>query len=209
VNPEPDVAAVVPGMEIHRIPELTAEALKGIEGERAEAVVAMMPDDEMNYRACELAYEHWGCRNLVARLHEAAEERRFRELGVLAVHPGTALPRLLDHCVRSPAAAALALGLEEGQDIIDVEVTDPRMVGLALRSVHLPPDLLVVSLRRRGHLIITHGYTTLEKGDILTIVGSPESLEQAALMFESAPLRLRAAPPDISPDTESLEEENG
>jgi mannitol/fructose-specific phosphotransferase system IIA component (Ntr-type) len=40
-------------------------------------------------------------------------------------------------------------------------------------------------VRRRGHLLVSHGYTRLEVGDQVTVVGSMKSLEEVALQFDT------------------------
>ena len=92
---------------------------------------------------------------------------------------------LLDHCVRSPSAASLILGQEVNQDVVEITVGNPAMHGLALRDLTLPVDTLIVSIRRHGRILLSHGYTRLEVGDEVTVVGSPESLEEVQWQFES------------------------
>ena len=80
--------------------------------------------------------------------------------------------------------------MEENHDIIDIEVRNPNLAGMAVRDLRLPSDALIVSIRRAGHIIITHGYTDLQIGDWVTVVGSLESLEALELRFgEYSPSR--------------------
>lgn len=167
-------------VDITPILDVSLETLHHVEVGKAEAVVAMMSDDD-NYRLCQLLYEHFGTETVVVRLHERARFERFHHLGALVVDPGTAMVSLMDHMVRSPVAASLILGMEADQDIIDVEVRNPDLHGLALRDLRLPLDTLVLSIHRRGHMIISHGYTRLELGDRVSIVGSFDSLEDVIL----------------------------
>jgi Trk K+ transport system NAD-binding subunit len=109
----------------------------------------------------------------------------FQALGVLTIHPSASMINLLDHCVRSPLAASLILGQEVNQDVIEVTVGNAALHGLVLRDLPLPVDTLIVSIRRHGRLLLPHGYTRLELGDEVTIVGSPESLEEVQWQFES------------------------
>jgi mannitol/fructose-specific phosphotransferase system IIA component (Ntr-type) len=55
---------------------------------------------------------------------------------------------------------------------------------MALRDFRLPFDAIIMSVRRRGVLFIPHGYTRLESGDLVTVVGSVKSLEEVALRFD-------------------------
>jgi Trk K+ transport system NAD-binding subunit len=147
-----------PGIDIHPISGLTREALHELEAEKAEVIVGMLSDDE----------------NLT-----------FKELGALVVDPSTALVSLLDHAVRSPATTSILLGMDQERDIVDVEVCDPELDGLAVRDLHLPLDTLILAVRRDGHMLVTQGYNRLALGDVVTVVGSPESLEDVILRFES------------------------
>ena len=91
---------------------------------------------------------------------------------------------LLDHYVSSPHATSLLLGMEENQDTVMLEVRNPNLHRMALRNLHLPHDIIVLSVTRGGQMIISHGYTRLRKNDIVTLVGSSESLENVRLRFE-------------------------
>ena len=162
------------------VPEYTLEILHQLDADRAEAIVTMLSDDD-NYLICELAYEHFGTRDLVVRLNDRANFNKFHDLGALIVDPTTAMVSLFDHMVRSPVATSMLLGLEENQDIIDIEVRDPSLNGVALRDLRLPDDVLILSVQRDGHVLISHGYTRLRTGDHVTAMGSEECLEEVML----------------------------
>ena len=174
-----------PDLDLRHIDTITLEMLKELDAEHAEAVVTMLTDDE-NYTLCELLYEHVGTKDMIVRLNHRFNFNKFHELGALIVDPSTAIVSLLDHFVRSPQAATLLLGMQEDQDSMDVEVLNPDLHSLRLRNLRLPSDIIVLSVKRSGNFIITHGYTRLRRGDILTFVGSKESLKQVALKFEGA-----------------------
>jgi Trk K+ transport system NAD-binding subunit len=173
----------IPNVNFLYIPEISLEWLKKAGVKDADAIVTMKTDEE-NLAICELAYENFGTHELVVRLNHRFNIKRFHELGVLIVEPATAMVSLLDHFVRSPIATTLLLGMEEDQDTVDLVVQNPDLHGMALRNLHLPSDVLVLSTKRRGHPIISTGYTRLRLGDTLTIVGSVESIEQVKLRIE-------------------------
>jgi len=169
-------------VDIQPISSLTLDALQRIGAGHAKTIVTMLTDEE-NYRICELAYEHFGTDNLVVRLNDRASFDRFNELGALVVDSTTAIISLLDHSVRSPTAASLVLGMEENQDIVDLEIRNPAVRGAPLRDLRLPLDTLVLSIRRGGQMLISHGDMRLKIGDRMTVVGSLESLEDLMLRF--------------------------
>ena len=118
---------------------------------------------------------------MIVRLNDRANFSKFHDLGTLIVDPSTAMVSLFDHLVRSPVATSMLLGMEEGQDIIDIEVRDPSLDGVALRHLRLPDDVLILSVKRDGHVLISHGYTRLKLGDHVTTMGSDECLAEVML----------------------------
>lgn len=169
-------------VDIRPIEDLTIEALHGLEAGKAEALVLMLSDDE-SYRICEMAYEHLGTKVLVVRLHDRANFQRFHELGALVVEPSTAMVGLMENFVRSPDAASIMMGMEEGQDIVGLEMQNPDLQGTLIRDVGLPLDIHILSIRRHGRFVVVGGYNPLVLGDHVTLAGSVESLEKVTLLF--------------------------
>jgi Trk K+ transport system NAD-binding subunit/Kef-type K+ transport system membrane component KefB len=174
-----------PDIDIRIIDELSTNCLKGLDAQLAEAVVLMLTDDE-NFALCELIYEKVGTQDVIVRLNHRYNFDKFHQLGALIVDPSTAIVSLLDHFVRSPQATSLLLGMQEGQDTIDLEVLNRNLFGLPLRDLRLPSDIIVLSMRRKGQMIISHGYTRLRRGDWVTMVGSNESLDKMTLLFDNS-----------------------
>jgi len=165
------------------VSEMGDEVFARLEAANADAIVTMLSDEE-NLHVCELFYEKFGTTTIITRLHDRAYFDRFHELGVLVVDPGTAIVSLLEQFVRSPTAVSLLLGDGDGQDIMEIELTDSDLDGIYLRNLRLPTDTLIMSIHRGRDVIVTHGYTKLKLGDRVTVVGSNESLDHVSLLFE-------------------------
>lgn len=172
-----------PDVTIVPVKEISADTMQQLEMGKVEAAVLMLKDDK-NYQICELLYENYGTKDIVVRLEQRQNFDKFHALGALIVEPSTAIVSLLDHFVRSPMAASLLLGMEKDQDTVDVEVLDPKLHGVYLRNLRLPSDIIILSINRGGQMIISHGYTRLRLGDIVTIVGSKDSIDKVTLMFD-------------------------
>lgn len=169
--------------QIVKIPDISLESLKIINTKNSSAIVALLSDSE-NYQICQLVYENFGTKEVVVRLNERENFEKFHKLGCLIVEPATAIVSLLDHFVRSPQATSLLLGMAENQDTADLEIQNPNLHGLALRDLRLPSDIIILSVKRSDHNLISHGYTRLRLGDMVTLVGSVESIASVALKFE-------------------------
>jgi Trk K+ transport system NAD-binding subunit/Kef-type K+ transport system membrane component KefB len=157
---------------------------KKLEFDKTEAVVLML-SDEVNYELAEFIYENIGIKEVIVRLNNRENFEKFHKLGVLIIEPMTAMVSLLDHFVRSPNAASLLLGMDEGQDTMDIEIKNRDIHGLRIRELRLPTDIIILSIKRKGQLLITHGYTRLRIGDEITLVGSPKSLESIKFKFDT------------------------
>ena len=173
-----------PDIDIHVVEDLSLETLQKLDAKNADALVSFLPD-ERSYQLCESVYEHFGTETMVVRLQDRTNFARFHKLGALVVEPQTAVVSLLEHFVRSPAGTSLLLGMEEGQDVIDLEVRDPHLDGRALRDLRLPLDVLILSIHRNGHTLVSRGHTQLRLGDKVTMVGPQEKLEEVMLKFDA------------------------
>ena len=167
---------------IHLIENFTKLELERINADKSEAWVMLLTDAE-NLNLCEIAFEHFGIKDKVVRLNKRENFNQFHALGALIVEPNLAIVSLLDQYVRSPLAASLLLGTEDNQGTIDLVVQNPDLHGLALRNLKFPPDVLILSINRGGNQMMSHGYTRLRMGDVVTVVGSNESLENLSLRF--------------------------
>ena len=163
--------------------EPNIDDLKTLELEKVEAVILML-SDRKNLRIAELIYEHCGTKEIIVRLNKRENFEKFQKLGALIIEPTTAMVSLLDHFVRSPNATSLLLGMDDGQDSMDIEIKNMDIQGLRIRELRLPTDILILSIKRKGQLLMTHGYTRLRLGDVLTLVGSEQSLEAIKFKFD-------------------------
>ena len=157
---------------------------KKLEFDKTEAVVLIL-SDEVNYELAEFIYENIGTKDVIVRLNNRENFEKFHKLGALIIEPMTAMVSLLDHFVRSPNAASLLLGMDEGQDTMDIEIKNRDIHGLRIRELRLPTDIIILSIKRKGQLLMTHGYTRLRLGDEITLVGSPKSLEEIKFKFDT------------------------
>jgi len=161
-----------------------ARSFDTLQLDKTEAVVLMLTDD-YNYRIAELIYENIGIKDMIVRLNNRENFEKFHKLGVLIIEPATAMVSLLDHFVRSPNAASLLLGMDKGQDTMDIEIKNKDIHGLRIRELRLPTDIIILSIKRKGQLLMTHGYTRLRIGDEITLVGSHKSLEDIKFKLDT------------------------
>lgn len=99
---------------------------------------------------------------------------------------GTTLPfvaRLLGVQAEAEPAGPMPLQLTDAQQVPEqlVEVTltaNSPVVGRAIVDLHLPPEALIVLLRRDGTYMVPRGSTVLKAGDALQVLGSEVALAE-------------------------------
>jgi Trk K+ transport system NAD-binding subunit/Kef-type K+ transport system membrane component KefB len=165
----------------HYIPTIDEQTLKNVLSENTDALVAMLPNDEDNYRACEIAYVKYGVQRIIVRPNDMSWARKFRELGALIVDPTSAMVNLLSQSVRAPQSTSILLQQDSGREIMQVTVNNPELDGLLVRDLRLPEDVLFLEVARNGQAIVPGGYTTLKLRDEVTLLGQPESLSEVTL----------------------------
>lgn len=169
------------GIHTALIPDISLKSLNGLVTRATDAIVAMLDNDADNYRACELAYTHFGIPRRIVRLNDYAWADRFTELDALVVYPTSAVVNLLAQFVRAPQSAALLLQQDPASKTVQVTVTDPDVSGLLLRDLRLPGDVLVLGITRDGTSIVPHGHTRLRLNDEVVLIGAPERLAEVTL----------------------------
>ena len=174
----------IDGVEIVDLKSISLKALKPLNLEKTETIILMLSDDD-NYKLAELIYENIGTKEVIVRLNKRDNFEKFHKLGVLIIEPATAIVSLLDHFVRSPNATSLLLGMDDGHDSMDIEIRNKDIHGIRLRELRLPADVLILSVKRKGQMIVSHGYTRLRLGDIITMVGSEQHLEELKFKFDT------------------------
>lgn len=163
---------------------IATKQLQQLELQNYESIILLLSDEE-NLKLATFIYENIGTKVVIVRLNDRSYFEKFHKLGTLIINPATAMVSLLDHFVRSPNAASLLLGMDSDQDTIDIEIRNKDIHGIRLRDLRLPSDVLVLSVKRKGQLLVSHGYTRLRLGDVITLVGSDDSLQKLKFKFDS------------------------
>jgi Trk K+ transport system NAD-binding subunit len=88
-------------------------------------------------------------------------------------------------------------GLVEGTVMIEAEIEPgTRLAGRALREAKLPPESLVVSIRRHNELLFPRGSTVIEAGDLVTFLVSPNGEERLRAYLEERVVQAEPALPE-------------
>ncbi len=149
-------------------PEVLAAA--GVAG--AQAFLAAAGDDDVNLDACDLARRA----DVPAITALAADPERlpdYRQRNIPAFSAHRMAARRIEIALepRRVSSAAFAAGAAEALEFRIA--SDSPIVGRSLAEMH-SESWLVVAVLRKSELLIPHGGTRLEAGDLVTVVGSAD-----------------------------------
>lgn len=145
----------------------------------AATVVALTTYDETNLTICRIAGEQFGVKHLISRASDPQMAAQLTTIGVRVVQPQLAMILALEGALQFPAAFDMLSDHADGVEVREIELTSAAVVGRRLRQVRLPGDALVLGIRRDREVLVPHGDTKLNRGDLLMLVGHQDSLERA------------------------------
>ncbi|MDI6884783.1 MAG: cation:proton antiporter [archaeon] len=151
--------------------------------EHAKYLVVTTDQDNTNLLVCQIAKTKFGFtgEKLVARVNDPENLQAFMDLDIRSISPVIATALMLDGMVGHHDLFTMCEVSDEG-DILEVKVSNKRVVGKAIKEISLPEDSLIVMVRREGKSIIAHGETKLLDGDYATIIGKLDAVQEAANM---------------------------
>ena len=155
--------------------------------ERADAVVAATDNDAVNLEVCRIARDA-GVHRIVAVSRNPERSDDYRKLGAISVSPqGLAARRLeLNLEPRRVSSMAFAHGRAEAIEF-RVEADSP-VRGKTLRDLRAH-SFVVGAILRGDRLIVPHGDTVLEAGDLVTVVGAGADFAEIVRTFTSGEVR--------------------
>ena len=165
------------------VPLIQADALdpalwQSLEPDTLQAVAVLLPDDEANLEVCRLLRTEFNVKRVVSRLQDATQTSSFTELGVQVINPSLSPVVELEYLLLYPSVSSLMTDLEDEHDIAEVRLRCPDLVGRPLRDLDLPESVMIVLIRRGGDVIYPRGYTELQIGDRLTLLGSVAAVHE-------------------------------
>jgi len=130
---------------------------------------------------CQIAKTSFGFKGdqLVARVNDIENLQAFWDLGIRSMSPAMTTAVVLDNMIGRPHLFSMC-EVGGGGDMIEVRVTNPKIVGKALKEITFPEKSLLVMVQRENKSIIAHGSLVLEYDDIVTVIGEGDSAKQTA-----------------------------
>jgi trk system potassium uptake protein TrkA len=135
--------------------------------ERAHVFASVTRSDEDNLVSCQLARTHFNVKRVVARVNNPKNERLFQTVGIEAISSTSVISQLIEEELTIGDIIKLH-SLKRGQlALVEAEVPPPAKKGESrlVSELHLPENMVLVTVMRGDTVIIPRGNTQLEAGD--------------------------------------------
>ena len=155
--------------------------------DEATAIVTLTLSDEVNLEILKIAKQN-NILRLSSIINDSSHIDKFKELDVELVEPDILLARRFEHILepRRVVSQAFAGGRAEA---IEIEISsDSPVRGKKLKEIG--SDYFIVgALLRKGKVIIPHGDTEIETGDLVTIVLQSGAFSSVINLFSGSESR--------------------
>lgn len=150
--------------------------------EQTDILIAVTTSDEMNLLCCVIAKKAGNCKT-IARVRNPVfnQELDFirKELAIsLIINPELAASVEIARLLRFPNAIEIDTFAKGRVEILSFKVPEnSALAGLALweLSSRFRCDMLVCAVERAGELLIPSGNYTIEEGDMLSMIATPQN----------------------------------
>ena len=185
-NPEVVERARARGLQAIVGSGLNPETLIKAGAENAAGFVAVTHSDHVNFEACLLARDRFEIENVAAEVDDHDRVAEFARHGIKTIGTSMAVAVSLDNLVERPDLFSMMASPHGVSDIVQINVTNHDVEGQRLDGLHLPGDAIILLIHRGETSFVPHPDSTLEVGDIATVAGERDSVEEAVQILNDS-----------------------
>lgn len=138
--------------------------------EDADYFIATTGNDEANLLSCILVRKY-NVPNIIARVSNPDHEEAFKEVGIdHVISPESAAAAQLQKLVTRPNAAELMTLGEGDAEILDMTITNDKIVGKRFKDISPTKDYIIISTYEKGKLIIPQPDNIISRGAKVTVL---------------------------------------
>ncbi|WP_430398355.1 Trk system potassium transporter TrkA [Ferrovibrio sp.] len=151
---------------------------------RAEAIIALTNDDEVNILASLLA-KRAGCQRAITLVNNPAYENLIGSLGIdVVVNPrSTTVSSILQHVRRGRIRGVYSLRDGAAEVVEAVAIQTSALVGKPLRELKLPVGIMIGAIVRGEDVEIARGDSEIEAGDRLILFARKDAVKKVEKLF--------------------------
>ncbi|AKB43778.1 MULTISPECIES: cation:proton antiporter domain-containing protein [Methanosarcina] len=144
--------------------------------ENAKYVVVTTKKDDANLLFCQIAKAKFGFKGeqLIVRVNYVENLQAFWDLGIRAMSTTMTTAAVMENMIGGNDLFSMCEIGNRG-NIMEVKVTNPKVVGKTIKEINFPEKSLMVMIQRGSESIIAYSSLKLEYNDIATIIADKSS----------------------------------
>ena len=152
--------------------------------EDANFFIATTGNDEANLLSCILVRKY-DVPNIIARVSNPDHEEAFKAVGIdNVISPEITAAGFLEKLVTRPNVADL-ISLGEGDaEILDMTITNDRVVGKRIEEVSPTKDYIIIATYHNGRLVIPQKGNIITRGEKISVLVKRGSFSKVSKKFE-------------------------
>ena len=147
-----------------------SKVLEELNADDAEYFIATTGSDEANLLSCILVRK-FNVEHVIARVSNPDHEEAFKEVGIeRVISPERAAAAQLMKVVTRPNAAELMTLGKGDAEIVDMTITNDKVVGKRFKDVSPTKDFIIISTYQNGQLVIPQPDNTISRGEKVSVL---------------------------------------
>ncbi|WP_407392063.1 potassium channel family protein [Methanobrevibacter sp.] len=147
-----------------------SKVLEELNADDAEYFIATTGSDEANLLSCILV-KKFDVEHVIARVSNPDHEEAFKEVGIeRVISPERAAAAQLMKVVTRPNAAELMTLGKGDAEIVDMTITNDKVVGKRFKDVSPTKDFIIISTYQKGKLVIPQPDNTISHGEKVSVL---------------------------------------
>ena len=148
----------------------SSKVLEDIDIEDAKYFIATTGSDEANLLSCILVRKY-NVPHSIGRVSNPDHEEAFKEVGIeRVISPERAAAAQLMKVVTRPKAEELMTLGKGDAEIIDMTLTNDKVVGKRFKEVSPTKDFIIIATYQNGKLVIPQPDNTISRGEKVTVL---------------------------------------
>ncbi len=147
-----------------------SKLLEEVNIEDADYFIATTGSDEANLLSCILVRKY-NVPHIIARVSNPDHEEAFKEVGIeQVISPERAAAAQLQKVVTRPNAAELMTLGEGDAEILDMTITNDKIIGKKFKDISPTKDYIIISTYQSGKLVIPQQDNIVTRGEKVSVL---------------------------------------
>lgn len=163
----------------------SSKVLEEVNIQDADYFVATTGNDESNLLSCILV-RNYEVPNIIARVSNPDHEEAFKEVGIdNVISPEVTAAGFLEKLITRPNVADLITLGEGDGEILDMTVTNDKIVGKKIKDISPDKDYIIIATYHDGKLIIPQTDSVLSRGEKISVLVKRGAFKKVAKKIEN------------------------